>query len=130
MLERGFLPEVENILGNRMSSTASLNPCHLAQGLMCSHVRSDWDGINTEINAHFLARTNRRQQSMTEHRLLKATEAAQILGVSILTIYGWTSSRKIPFRKVGRLLRFDQAELENWTRRDPANGKKGLDPQA
>jgi len=67
---------------------------------------------------------------MTEHRLLKATEAAQILGVSILTIYGWTSSRKIPFRKVGRLLRFDQAELENWTRRDPANGKKGLDPQA
>ena len=58
---------------------------------------------------------------MNEGKLLKAAEAAELLQVSLYTIYGWTSSRRIPFRKVGNLLRFDRAELEAWSRRDPIN---------
>ena len=64
---------------------------------------------------------------MNEQRLLKPEEAAEILGVSILTLYGWTSARRIPFRKAGRLLRFDRAELENWTRKGTKIRQKTLD---
>ena len=63
---------------------------------------------------------------MTAERLLKPREAAEFLGVSIHTIYGWTSARKIPFRKVGHLLRFSQTELEFWTRQGSAS-KNSLD---
>lgn len=48
-------------------------------------------------------------------KLMNLKDAAEYLGVSQLTIYGWTSKKKIPFRKVGRLLRFDRNELEAWT---------------
>lgn len=48
-------------------------------------------------------------------KLMNLKEAANYLGVSELTIYGWTSKKKMPFRKVGRLLRFDRAEIEAWT---------------
>ena len=64
---------------------------------------------------------------MSEQRLLKPEEAAQMLGVSIHTLYGWTSSRKVPFRKVGRLLRFNGPELEAWTRQGASRGQNQLD---
>ena len=48
-------------------------------------------------------------------KLLTRKELADYLGVSEVTIYGWTSKKKIPFRKVGRLLRFDIDEIEAWT---------------
>jgi len=64
---------------------------------------------------------------MNEARFLTLDEAAQLLAVSKQTIYGWTSGRRIPFRKVGRLLRFDRAELENWTRRGVVGKKNDLD---
>ena len=55
---------------------------------------------------------------MSGEKLLKPTEVAELLQVSITTIYGWTSGRRIPFRKVGRLLRCDRAELESWMQRE------------
>ena len=48
--------------------------------------------------------------------LMTRREVAQYLGVSPLTIYGWTSKKVIPFRKVGRLLRFDKSEIDAWTK--------------
>ncbi len=48
--------------------------------------------------------------------LMTLDQAAEYLGISPLTIYGWTSKKKMPFRKVGRLLRFDRAELDAWTK--------------
>ena len=47
--------------------------------------------------------------------LLTAKQAAVFLGVSIFTLYGWTSAGKIPYRKAGSLLRFDEKELRDWT---------------
>ncbi len=53
---------------------------------------------------------------METSRLLKPREVADLLGISLHTLYGWTSAKKVPFRKVGRLLRFDAREIELWTR--------------
>lgn len=47
-------------------------------------------------------------------RLLKTQEAAELLNVKPRTIYAWVAERRIPFRKAGRLLRFDRAELLAW----------------
>ena len=55
---------------------------------------------------------------MKEKRLLTVEEVAKLLGVAISTVYGWTSRRKIPFRKAGSLLRFDYEEIIEWSKRN------------
>jgi excisionase family DNA binding protein len=54
--------------------------------------------------------------------LLTVNKAAECLGVSTSTLYGWVWQRRIPFVKLGRSLRFDQAELEKFvdSHRTPA----------
>lgn len=47
-------------------------------------------------------------------KMLSPAELAAYLGVSIGTIYGWTHLRVIPFYKVGNLVRFKLAEVEQW----------------
>jgi excisionase family DNA binding protein len=47
--------------------------------------------------------------------LLTVREAARFLSVKTRTIYAWVQERRIPFRKVGRLLRFDRNELLSWS---------------
>ena len=47
-------------------------------------------------------------------RLLTVKEAATFLAVKERTIYAWVQQRRIPFRRAGRLLRFDRVELSNW----------------
>lgn len=46
--------------------------------------------------------------------LLKPAEAAEILRVSIATIYAWVAQRRIPAQKVGNALRFVPSELARW----------------
>ena len=48
------------------------------------------------------------------HHLPTIQEAAQITGVSIPTLYKWVSHRKIPYIKMGRLVKFDPLKLEEW----------------
>ena len=43
--------------------------------------------------------------------------AANFLGLSIPTMRQWVSSRKIPYFKAGRLIKFDIADLEAFTRK-------------
>jgi len=60
--------------------------------------------------------------------LLKVKEAAQLLNVSVSTLYGWAWQRRIPFVKVGRALRFDKADLERFicaNRFEARSGKTG-----
>ena len=52
--------------------------------------------------------------STTTKRLLTIPEAAAYLGLSKLTLYEWVSMRKIEYVKVGRLVKFDQRQLERW----------------
>ena len=46
--------------------------------------------------------------------LLTIQQAAQITGVSITTLYKWVSHRKIPYIKMGSLVKFDPLKLEEW----------------
>jgi len=47
-----------------------------------------------------------------EKRLLKIGEVSEYLGVSVNTLRCWCSRRTIPYVKLGRMVRFDIAQLE------------------
>jgi excisionase family DNA binding protein len=50
----------------------------------------------------------------TLNRLISVPEAAAYTGLSPHTIYSMVSQRRIPFVKVGRLVKFDEAMLQAW----------------
>ena len=41
-------------------------------------------------------------------------ELANKLGVSVSGVYTWVSQEKIPFVKIGRLVRFDANDIDKW----------------
>ena len=49
-------------------------------------------------------------------RLLDARDVAEILGTSVWTVRNLCWSGELPFVRVGRLLRFDVSDLEEWIR--------------
>jgi excisionase family DNA binding protein len=53
-------------------------------------------------------------ESQPQDRLVNVRDAAQILCVSVSTLYGWVWQRRIPFVKVGRALRFHSADLHSF----------------
>lgn len=46
--------------------------------------------------------------------LMGVDEVARALGISRHTVYSWVAQRRIPFLKVGRLLRFDGRLIYAW----------------
>jgi excisionase family DNA binding protein len=51
-----------------------------------------------------------------EDRWFSVDEIAAHLGVKRDTIYVWLSDRKMPGHKVGRLWKFDVAEVNRWVK--------------
>ena len=47
-------------------------------------------------------------------RLLSIEEISGMLGVRKSTLYSWSHQRRIPYIKVGSLLRFRLRDIENW----------------
>ncbi len=47
-------------------------------------------------------------------RLMNAEEAAKFLGIKKSTVYAWVAQRRLPYIKVGRLLKFRPRALERW----------------
>ena len=47
-------------------------------------------------------------------RLMSVKETAAYTGLSYHTVYTMVSQRRIPFVKVGRLLRFDEGLIQAW----------------
>jgi len=47
-------------------------------------------------------------------KLLNINELAEYLGIKISTVYSWVNQRKIPYIKVGRLVKFDQVDIDKW----------------
>lgn len=47
-------------------------------------------------------------------RLLNINEVSEYLGISIRTLYQWTSQRRIPHFKQGNMIRFDIEELDQF----------------
>jgi excisionase family DNA binding protein len=50
----------------------------------------------------------------TLSRLISVPEAAVYTGLSPHTIYAMVSQKRIPYVKVGRLVKFDEAMLQTW----------------
>ena len=49
-----------------------------------------------------------------EKRFLDITELAEYLKIKVGTVYVWVCHKKIPYTKVGRLIRFDLRKIEKW----------------
>lgn len=54
------------------------------------------------------------QEISSKRWLMSIHEVSTMLGMAVHTIYSWVNQRKIPYVKVGRLLRFDPKDIENW----------------
>lgn len=50
----------------------------------------------------------------SDRRFMTVDEAAAYLGLSVHTLYSWTSQRKVPFVKLGNRVRFDRQKLDAW----------------
>jgi len=49
--------------------------------------------------------------------LIGVTELAQYLKVNPQTIYNWVSGNKVPYTKVGDLLRFKKEDIDGWLKK-------------
>ena len=49
-----------------------------------------------------------------ERKYLSVKELSEYLGIPKHTIYSWTSMKRIPYVKIGRLLRFDKNKIDSW----------------
>lgn len=48
---------------------------------------------------------------MTRKKLISASEIAEVLGIQSQTVYLWVRQKRIPFYRVGRLVKFDEDEV-------------------
>ena len=56
-------------------------------------------------------------KSMTDQdRWLSVEEIAVHLGIKKDTVYKWVAKKHMPAHKVGRLLKFDKAEIDEWVK--------------
>ena len=53
-------------------------------------------------------------------RWLSAEEIAEHLGIKKDTVYKWVAKKRMPVHKVGRLLKFQVAEVDQWVREGKA----------
>ena len=51
-------------------------------------------------------------------RLMSVKEAAAYMGLSPHTVYTMVSQRRIPYAKVGKLVKFDEAMLQAWIKQN------------
>ncbi|MFC1599234.1 helix-turn-helix domain-containing protein [Candidatus Omnitrophota bacterium] len=49
-----------------------------------------------------------------QRRYLGIKELSEYLGVKTRTVYSWISEQKIPYVKVGRLVRFELRKIDEW----------------
>ena len=56
-------------------------------------------------------------------RLLTPRELSEIFGVKLSTIYQWSCQEFVPKKKLGRLLRFDEQDIERWLVRRACGGR-------
>ena len=58
-----------------------------------------------------------------EKRLINVGEAAGYLGVKVSTLRAWVWKRKIPFVRIGRLVKFEISCLEDFVDRNRVESK-------
>lgn len=55
-----------------------------------------------------------KREQVERFELISIQEAALYTSLSIKTLYAMVSQRRVPYVKVGRLLRFDMGLLNQW----------------
>lgn len=81
---------------------------------VASFVGDVWAVVSDELQAAGAA-APQAAPAIDPDKLLDVDEAAVLLKVEAGTLYTWASQGRIPFRKVGVLLRFHRGELMQWT---------------
>lgn len=56
--------------------------------------------------------------------IMDIDQLSKKLRVSVSGIYTWVNQRKIPFVKVGRLIRFDSDEIDKWLKEKKVEPKE------
>ena len=51
-------------------------------------------------------------------------EASEFLGISKNTLYEWVVQNKVPYIKVGRLVKFRKGDLEEWLKKRTRDERK------
>ena len=51
---------------------------------------------------------------MSEKRLINIDELSEYLSTPVGTLYQWISQKRIPYVKLGRSVRFDLEEINQW----------------
>jgi excisionase family DNA binding protein len=59
-----------------------------------------------------------------EKQLMDTNEASEFLGISKNTLYEWVVQNKVPYIKVGRLVKFRKGDLEEWLKKRTRDEKK------
>jgi excisionase family DNA binding protein len=54
---------------------------------------------------------------MEYETLLNVGQVAQMLGLSVSTIRKWVLIRYIPYRKIGKAVRFSASEIQEWIKK-------------
>jgi excisionase family DNA binding protein len=81
-----------------------------------------WEGVRqlcpSEMTEHLKGMEGHSYSLMflgrVMNRLLTPKELSEFLNVKLSTIYAWSCQEFLPIRKVGRLLRFDEQDIERW----------------
>jgi len=58
------------------------------------------------------------------NKLLSPQELSDVLNISIETVYAWTSQKRIPYIKMGRLVRFNVDEVNKWLERQKVGAQE------
>ena len=66
------------------------------------------------VFANQIAKQIQLTPQIPEKNILNVSEAAEFLGLAKQTLYGYTSTNKIPFKKVNKKLFFDKKDLVKW----------------
>jgi len=59
-----------------------------------------------------------------QDRWLSVEEIALHLGIKKDTVYKWVAKKHMPAHKVGRLLKFDKAQIDAWVTSGAASSEK------
>lgn len=63
-----------------------------------------------------------KTQYIRMKKLLKIKDVSSMLNVKIGTIYTWVKRNKIPYIRIGSMIRFDEDDLKAWLK----NKQKGV----
>ena len=48
------------------------------------------------------------------HHLMDIKKTSEYLGCTVNTLYSWASQKRIPYVKIGRLLKFSRQDIDHW----------------